>query len=728
MPFKKKILILFCLIALIFSMACVSAADDANQTTDDVLSVSFIGQDIQGSADGGTFAELQNKINAAEEGSTINLENDYVSDDNLLRLNKSITINGNGHTLNARGYGILDIESDNVILKNITFINGDYYGSAISICGNNTIISDCHFKDNGISFVDSYLEGGALFINGNNTLISNCYFENNGFSGLNNLYGGAISIHGNGTRISDSFFKGNEIYGEYGPAEGGDFYCDCNLTVVNSTFISNMISCYDSLGGAIYSTGSAYIFDSVFTDNSLYGVSVHGGAIHADSVYVNNSAFECNSIFGSRIWESSYTSSSGGAISSESAYVFNSNFTNNSASSNDKCQPSRGGAVYSSGILNIGNSNFENNSADKGEALWAYQVYSHIGNSTFINNDYALVKAYIEAQSLVKHYGGSERFRVYLTEDGKARANANVNININGKDYVRTTDEDGMASMAINLNPGEYDATVTYEDAIANSTITVMSTVDGENITKIFRNATQYYATFFNSEGYRLIDTEVEFNINGLFYKRLTNEEGVAKLNINLNPGKYIITAKNPISGELYSNFVTVLPNMVENSDLTKYYKNDSQYVVKVLDDEGNPAGAGENVTFNINGVFYTRTTNETGHAKLNINLNPGEYIITAMYKGLMVSNMIKVLSVIEAKDLVMRYKDGSKFEASILDGQGNPYPGQNVTFNINGVFYIRITDDSGIARLNINLMVGEYIITSSCNELSVSNKITISS
>ena len=221
-------------------------------------------------------------------------------------------------------------------------------------------------------------------------------------------------------------------------------------------------------------------------------------------------------------------------------------------------------------------------------------------------------------------------------------------------------------------------------------------------------------------------NTPVEFNINGILYTRTTNASGVAKLNINLNPGEYIITAKNPNSTEMHSNLVTVLPNIVENNNLIKYYGNASQYVIKVLDNLGNPAGADENVTFNINGVFYKRMTNETGHAKLNINLNPGEYIITADYKGMMVSNTIKVLPVIEAKDLNMTYNDGSKFEARILDGQGNPYPGQNVTFNINGVFYNRTADVSGIASLNINLMAGEYIITSSYNGLNVANKITI--
>ena len=135
-----------------------------------------------------------------------------------------------------------------------------------------------------------------------------------------------------------------------------------------------------------------------------------------------------------------------------------------------------------------------------------------------------------------------------------------------------------------------------------------------------------------------------------------------------------------------------------------------------------------EKVTFNVNGVFYTRQTNASGIATLNFKLLPSKYVITAEYKWLMASNTIKVLSVLETKDLVMKYKDGSKFEAKILDGQGKPYAGQTVTFNINGVFYTKTTEADGIARLKINLLAGEYIITSMYNGLNAANKVTISS
>ena len=112
----------------------------------------------------------------------------------------------------------------------------------------------------------------------------------------------------------------------------------------------------------------------------------------------------------------------------------------------------------------------------------------------------------------------------------------------------------------------------------------------------------------------------------------------------------------------------------------------------------------------------------------MNINLAPGEYIITADYRGYKISNTITVKPILETKNLTMKYRDGSKFEARLLDAQGNPFAYQNITFNINGVFYNKLTNASGIASLNINLMAGEYIITSMySNGAAVSNKITIS-
>ena len=199
-------------------------------------------------------------------------------------------------------------------------------------------------------------------------------------------------------------------------------------------------------------------------------------------------------------------------------------------------------------------------------------------------------------------------------------------------------------------------------------------------------------------------------------------------MNINLNPGEYVLTAKNPSTGELDATTITVLSSIVEANNLTKYYKNDEKYTLKILDNQGNAVGEGVAVKLNINGVFYERKTNSSGYINMNINLAPGTYIITAECNNLRASNTITVLPILEAKDIEMKYRDGTKFEVKLLDGKGNPFANQFVTFNINGVFYNRTTDENGIARLNINLMAGEYIITSTySNGAALSNKITIS-
>ena len=336
----------------------------------------------------------------------------------------------------------------------------------------------------------------------------------------------------------------------------------------------------------------------------------------------------------------------------------------------------------------------------------------------------------ISANDVDKFHGGHLRLNVELKDyHDMPLVGEKVGISINGVTYYREISSEGYASIAINLESGIYQARVFYDGKLGKSSttskVTVKPTVFGENIEKYYRNDTQYYASFLDGNGNPLKNKEIKFNINGVIYKRNTDNNGIAKLNINLEANTYIITSINTATGEQKSNFITVKPVLVENNDLVKYYRNDSGYAVKVLDGQGS-ALSNATITFNINGVFYNRISDINGTAKLSINLEPGDYIITSMYNGACVSNKIKVLERIISNDLSMKYLDGSKFEIKILDKKGKISPNENITFNINGVFYNRTTDINGIAKLSINLMKGEYIITTYWNQYAKSNKITI--
>ena len=350
------------------------------------------------------------------------------------------------------------------------------------------------------------------------------------------------------------------------------------------------------------------------------------------------------------------------------------------------------------------------------------------GNITVIPN--MDVNLYVDDVVMIYHDG--TRLVAKLTDyQGRPIINDIIYFTINGKTYAKTTDDNGTVYMRLNLDSKVYTATVSYNESEVyskiskNVTVTINPTVISEDLVKMYQNDTRFYVKFTDSTGKALTKTTVKFNIHGVFYTKKTDKDGVADLGIMLRPGEYILTAYNPVTGEEKGFNITV-KSLIVQSDLTKYYLNASKFQATIYDKNGSLA-VGKNVTFNINGVFYTKTTDSNGVVSLAINLRPGEYIITTMYEGLAVGNNIVVLPTLVTRDLNMTYGDGSNFTAQTLDGQGKPLANQNVTFNINGVFYNKITDDNGVASLTMRLMSGKYIITSYWNDFQTGNTIIIS-
>ena len=312
--------------------------------------------------------------------------------------------------------------------------------------------------------------------------------------------------------------------------------------------------------------------------------------------------------------------------------------------------------------------------------------------------------------------------------------NQTVSITINGILYNRTTDGNGTFKMNINLDPNVYNFKVAYNgsdiynSAFKNAKVTVLSVIESYDLVKYYKNESQYYATFLDKQGNPVANnTTVTFNINGVFYTRYTNENGTAKLNINLIPANYIITSIHP-NGEKKGRNITVLSTIL-SKDLVKYYKNESQYYATFLDKQGNPVANNTTVTFNINGVFYTRYTNENGTAKLNINLIPANYIITSIHPdGLQRGNNIFVNKTLITYDISQPCnKTGTAtFNAEVLDGQGRPLSNASVTFLIAGKVLTKITDEKGIAFINIKAYPGVYTITTTYNGYSVGKTLEI--
>ncbi len=395
------------------------------------------------------------------------------------------------------------------------------------------------------------------------------------------------------------------------------------------------------------------------------------------------------------------------------------------------------GSIYSNKTVN-GVSRFVIKGLLSGEYDFSaiYDGDSKYASKTYNSKVIVLKQAVpiLTAPELVKYFSGSENFNVYLTDSyNKTLGNENISIKVNGKTNMVTTNKNGLATLPVNLNAGSYNVVVSYDGGLyynatsINSKITIKETINADNVTKIYGNNTQYHAKFLDSKGNVLVNKNITVNLNGRNYYRITDSNGEIIFKINLMQGKYPITVTNPVSKEKRTTYVTVLPSIIENKDVIMFYRNGSKYTVRLVGLDGKIVGKGAKVTFNINGVFYNRTTDENGYARLNINLNPKSYVITAEYNGCKVSNTIVVKPILTASDLIKKYGGSEPFKVKLVDGKGKELAGETVTFNINGVMYNRITDNSGMAKLNINLMPGKYIITSSySNGATISNTITI--
>ena len=398
------------------------------------------------------------------------------------------------------------------------------------------------------------------------------------------------------------------------------------------------------------------------------------------------------------------------------------NETNTISSSNDE-------EILESSQLSNENLASENTQSTSSENL--------ASENTQVINGKTKTLTIVHGSDVDMYYKDGTRFVATLTDNINYMhypiSNENITVNINGVNYTRTTNSTGQISLGLNLESGDYIIKTNYpgsDSYTASSTISklhIKSTIVDDELVKYYKADKQYYVGFTDSKGTPLTNTEITFNINGVFYTRTTDGIGIAKLNINLEPGTYTITSYNPKTKEQHSNKVTVLATLRTNQDLVKYYTSTTPYSLHLVDLNGK-ALANNTVTFNINGVFYTRTTDTTGYVSLNINLKPGYYTITASHNGCSVSNKITIKSQIQTKDLNLTYNQKNAFKAFITTNEGKPVgANKNITFNINGVFYTRQTNLNSIASLNINLNPGQYIITTMYNNNNVGNKIIIS-
>ena len=423
---------------------------------------------------------------------------------------------------------------------NCTFIGNIAYRGAATTFHASGELKDCIFINNTATGFGGAISTGYDGTTGQKVKISNSYFEGNAAP-----IGGAITTHGNDITVDNSTFISNKA-----ADDGGAVYVvDDGITVLNSNFRNNSAKNY---AGAIYVKGNnVKIQNATFVNNSAHfagAVRVEGSSVNVlNATFIGNKAISDGvsksqagalGISGNNVnIDSSYFANNtvegdAGAIGVKGSHikVTNSQFYSNHANPfNNDLNTGLGGAIYTIGNnVTYDNAIFRYNTAVNGSALFVDGVAS-LKNIVFYRNQAYTYVLPIIVQNPKTPYGVTVNVTVVII-GGNNIANAihhvgqlndisfdNVTylFNVNGTIMNRTTGADEIHP--VDGVENSKNGTLIYRDERENTQLInpiVIYNEDGNII---------YNETLISS-----IYGDVRFSLRGLA------------------PGNYTIKAEHP--------------------------------------------------------------------------------------------------------------------------------------------------------------------------------------
>ncbi|MBE6495064.1 MAG: hypothetical protein E7Z78_01325 [Methanobrevibacter thaueri] len=482
----------------------------------------------------GQFDLLQELIDNAENF-TLNMTQDYTITDGIdsiggIVVNKdSLTIYGNGHTINGLGISkLLNIVGNNVKLINLNLINGYdpiSQKSPIQWSGNYGTMENCTVSNN------LAMNGGAITWTGPMGSINNSTFINN----QANFYGGAIYFDEIRGGITNSKFIDNSA------SDGGAVYANQKyIHIDNCAFIKNDAN----NGAAVYVNGEkGKIHNSLFENNTA---SRSGGAIYWN--YITGIVTTSNFTFNQ--------AKSGGAIywNHEYGKVSYCEFANNTATED-------GGAIcWNDDYGTVDSSYFENNTAGSygGAIFWDYD-YGKVIESVFIKNTandggaiyfregfiFKSKNQTVENSTFQENRAENNGGAIYLAAKQSSIVNSSFikNQATKGGAIYSSNEEETISKLVFISNTASDNGSAIYLEEISNPVNYCIFINNGGNI--IYYDDTSWFSpTTLNADynwwGNNITDFNQNFadvaedvEINNWYVLNMTMADGIAHITLN---------------------------------------------------------------------------------------------------------------------------------------------------------------------------------------------------
>ena len=335
-------------------------------------------------------------------------------------------------------------------------------------------------------------------------------------------------------------------------------------------------------------------------------------------------------------------------------------------------------------------------------------------NSDTLSDDLDAGKNHTELSSLSTGISYKGSYSVVLKDSNSSMSisNRTVNFVIDNVNYNATTDENGVASIDLDLNCGKYVANAYFEgdgeylNCSLSNTLEVKSPIKAGDVTKYYKGSAQFTAQFFDTAGNFLKNRAVTVTVNGKAYHLKTNSNGVVSLAVNLNPGTYKIVSVDPITGFELTTTFTVL-STISASGFKKV--EGEKFWVRFLKSNGK-ALAKQKIKIKFKGKTHKLKTNSKGFAGLSLKkVKKGTYKVICYNKdGLSKTYHIKVFkrkasTKITSRSYTFLPADARQIKAKLSTALGDGYSsGRVVKIKINGKTYSKKTDGNGDVSLSL--------------------------
>ena len=594
------------------------------------------------------------------------------------------------------------------------------FGGAIYIDGNVTV-KDSSFKNN-----KAENDGGAIFVfNGSNILIDNSLFSANQ---VKRAAKNQVGYYYNDIYAKVSTTLSNSVY-------NNDYVLTGKITKNNSTLVakfveaSNIEGSFGELKEKINAAGDLLVLDKDYryVDGDDAGIDI------SKAITIDGRGHTLNGSSKSRIFN----------IAADNVTLININFINGFAhSAYSYNRPIGGGAIYWNGAnAKLINCTFSKNKAIDSDSNSINYVYNE-------SNNYELYTVGISDVTPVDpgNTGGTTNYAGAILLNGNnadfiscsfvensvgiypnpagALLIKGDNITIDKCEFLNNL---AYTSQSISYNGNNL---LINSSLIYHSTSNVMdaeiggSNIHRDNFVKVVYNKT---ADDNNLSKYQyIIDSNRSSEGNVSDYVSVMSD----LFNLTLTaPGHHIVEnlVENETNATTTSDVVTYSPKIINNKDLTIYYKSSTKYSVTVYGSDGKVA-PNQYVTFTIDKKTTKIKTDKNGVASLKITSKPGKYTITAKYDGVTVKNKVTVKTTLITSDLSKKVKKTASFKVKVLKSNGKVYAKQTVKVKFNGKTYKIKTNSKGIATLKIgkNIKKGKYTIKTTYDGITNKNTLKV--